>query len=269
MTERILRALRAIGDVPGVRQWRQRKFDKRFEAGLAVGCCRGILETYAQAASAATTSLPLGYDHADAANMHRDRAGAIFPSDYPVMLWLKNAFANGARDVLDLRGHIGIAYYAYQKAISFPEDLSWKVYDVPAVLASGRKEALQRDPSGHMTSAEDFSSASNGDVLFTSGCIQYLEGTLAQRINALARKPDWVLVNKLPLHTRRDYWTVQSIGTAFCAYHIQQCDQLYSGMKELGYRVLDNWENLETDCWIAFEPAHCPDRYQGAAFRLA
>jgi putative methyltransferase (TIGR04325 family) len=135
-------------------------------------------------------------------------------------------------------------------------------------MISGREEAKQRDPTGRLTFTEEFSSAADSDLLFTSGCVQYLEGSLAQRIESLPRKPQWVLVNLLPLHSQYDYWTLQSIGTAFCPYHIQQSAQFFSAMEKVGYRLLDKWENLEKNCWIAFEPTRSLDRYYGAAFRL-
>jgi putative methyltransferase (TIGR04325 family) len=76
------------------------------------------------------------------------------------------------------------------------------------------------------------------------------------------------LINLLPLHPQYHYWTVQSIGTAFCPYRIQHSETFFSDLARLGYRVEDRWENLEKECWVAFEPEHSLDRYHGAALRL-
>ncbi|HEY9064365.1 MAG TPA: methyltransferase, TIGR04325 family [Burkholderiaceae bacterium] len=247
---------------------RMRSFDAAFAAGLRVGCFRGVFATSAEAASAAPPTRPLGYDHDDAAAMYRDRLNRVYPADYPMMVWLKNAFADGARSVYDLGGHIGIAYYAYQHIIEFPNDVSWTVHDVPAVLESGRREAQQRDPARRLSFSDRHDAASGVDVLFTAGCLQYLEDTLAQRVAALQVKPTWLFVNLLPLHERRAYWTVQSIGTAFCPYRIQHTKTFFSDLQALGYDVLDTWENPEKECWIAFDPDHSLDRYHGAALRL-
>ena len=268
MAGRLHQALDRIGTLPGVLQWRRSRFDKSFEAGQSVGCCRGLFDTYAQAAAAAPATRPLGYDNTDAAGMYRDRIDRTYPSDYPMMLWLQKAFADGVRNVFDLGGHIGLAYYAYQRMVAFPSDVAWRVHDVPAVMAAGRQEALQRDPSGRLTFSDDFDSAADADLLFTAGCLQYLEQTLAERIATLRRRPRWVLVNLLPLHERYAYWTVQSIGTAFCPYRIQQSQAFFSELEKLGYRLQDKWENLEKECWVAFEPAHCLNRYHGAALKL-
>ena len=264
----IQRAVDGIANLPGLRQMRRRRFDEAFAAGQRVGCCRGLYETAAEAAKHAPPTRPLGYDNDAAAEMYRDRLSRVYPSDYPMMVWLENAFAAGARTVYDLGGHIGIAYYAYQRVITFPDDLSWTVHDVPAVLESGRREALQRDPTGRLKFSERVDAASGMDVLFTAGCLQYLEETLAQRLAPLHDKPSWLFVNLLPLHERHAYWTVQSIGTAFCPYRIQHTKTFFAELEALGYEVLDTWENVDKSCWIAFEPEHSLDRYQGAALRL-
>ena len=268
MNGRLVTALDRIAKLPGIHQLREARFNEAFVNGKAVGCCRGIFQSYAAAASAAPETRPLGYDHVDAAAMYHDRLERVYPSDYPMMLWLQKAFADGARQVLDLGGHIGVAYYAYQRMVPFPDDVAWRVHDVPAVMAAGRQEALSRDPSRRLSFADRFESGPDTGLLFTAGCLQYLEETLAQRIASLKRRQRWLLVNLLPLHPRFHYWTVQSIGTAFCPYRIQHSETFFSDLARLGYRLEDRWENLEKECWVAFEPEHSLDRYHGAALRL-
>jgi len=260
--------LERIVGLPGFLQLRKIRFDRAFDAGRAVGCCRGLFATYGDAAVAAPKSRPLGYNHADAANMYRDRLSRVYPSDYPMMLWLQKAFAAGARDIFDLGGHIGLKYYAYRRLVEFPDDLSWRVYDVPAVLAKGRQEALKLDHARRLTFTDRGETAAEADVLFTAGCLQYLEETLAQRVASLRQRPRWLLVNVVPLHERFSFWTVQCIGTAFCPYRIQRMQTFFSELEQLGYRVLDIWENPDTECWIAFEPKYSLDHYSGAALRL-
>jgi len=268
MSGRVQRALTQVGNLPGLLHWRKNAFDKRFESGQAIGCCRGVFDAYPQAAAAAPSTRPLGYDHTDAAGMYRDRLNAIYPSDYPMMLWLQKAFENGVRNVFDLGGHIGLAYYAYQRVLAFPSDISWTVNDVPSVVAAGRQEALKLDPAGRLQFADGFDGAANADMLFTAGCLQYLEQTLAERIASLARRPRWILVNLLPLHDQFAYWTVQSIGTAFCPYRIQRSQNFFADLEQLGYQVEDKWTNLDKSCWVAFEPERSLDRYHGAALKL-
>lgn len=258
----------SLGRMPGILPWRQRRFSQSFEDGRFVGCCSGIFRTWEQAVSAAPETSPLGYDHAAGSEMYRDRLASIYPSDYPMMLWLQKTLSEGVRNVFDLGGHIGVSYYAYQQVLEFPTNLSWVVHDVPAVMDAGRSEASRLDPLHRLKFADSFLLAAQSDLLFTSGCLQYLRETLAQRLRTLPKLPQWVLVNLLPLHEKYEFWTVQSIGTAFCAYRIQQFQTFFADMAQIGYRPLDIWDNLEKDCWIAFEPEHSLDRYKGVAFKL-
>jgi putative methyltransferase (TIGR04325 family) len=268
MLERLHHAVDRAAAWPGVRHWRRRRFDAGFDAGGFGGTCRGIYESYDQAAAAAPHTLPLGYDHERAADLYRDRLERVFPSDYPMMFWLQRAFAAGARQVFDLGGHVGVSYYAYQRYLDFPADCTWTVCDVPAVLQAAAGMARQRDAHGRLRFTECFEQARDADVLFTSGCAQYLPETLAQRLASLDRLPPTILINLLPLHDHDDFWTVQSIGAAFCPYHIQQFEHFFIELAALGYTVQDRWENLEKRCQVAFDPAHSLDRYWGAELTL-
>jgi putative methyltransferase (TIGR04325 family) len=256
-------------DVPLIARLRMKRFDAAFADGHYTGDFRGVFDTYADCAAAAPKSMPMGYDNEDMAAMYRNRLERIYPGDYPMVLWLGKAFAAGATRVFDLGGHVGIGYYAYRRYLDYPAGLSWQVHDVPAVMASGRALATERDTWKQLDFVEDFDAAADADVLFTSGCIQYLEQTLAQRIEALKKRPEWVFVNLLPLHDTLDYWTVQSTGKAFCPYHIQRRKDFFDALEKLGYRTLDVWENAEKRCPIAFDPGHSLEWYYGAALRLS
>ena len=159
MNGRLVTALDRIARLPGIHQLREARFNEAFVNGRAVGCCRGVFRSHAEAAAAAPETRPLGYDHVDAATMYHDRLERVYPSDYPMMLWLENAFADGARQVLDLGGHIGIAYYAYQRMIPFPADVAWRVHDVPAVKSrsvsgpDSKRSAKLRRRAGSRASA--------------------------------------------------------------------------------------------------------------------
>jgi putative methyltransferase (TIGR04325 family) len=268
MSDHLLHAIDRLRALPGVLQWRKHRFDRRFESGHEAGNCRGLFSSCWSAAATGPASRPLGYDNPHAAAMYRERLDRVYPSDYPMMLWLQHAFDEGVRRVLDLGGHVGVAYYAYQRFLQFPDDVHWTVCDVPAVVHAGRALARERAPSGRLHFTESFAEAASADLLFTSGCLQFLPETLGERLAALPLRPRWLLVNLLPLHDERAYWTLQSIGTAYCPYRIQHAATFFGELEALGYRVIDRWDNLEKRCWIAFEPEHSFDHYRGALLRL-
>jgi putative methyltransferase (TIGR04325 family) len=272
MQTRLHSLLDRLLEAPPVAAWRRVRFDASFEKGGYGGVCRGVYSSHAQAAAAAARGIALGYDNEAAGKMYLERLERVYPADYPMMLWLDHAFEEGARRVFDLGGHVGIAYYAYRRFVHFPADLSWLVHDVPAVMEAGQALARERDSFGQIAFVDEPSAAAEAaraDVFFTSGCQQYLEQPLAERLRSLSRLPTWVLVNLLPLHETADYWTVQSIGAALCPYHIERRSAFVESMRSLGYTVEDAWENAEKRCEVAFSPEHDLDRYHGMAFRLA
>lgn len=268
MSEQVHQLLDMALAAPGVLQWRIKRFDTAFKLGHYGGVCRGVYTTYQEAANAATSALPLGYNHLAGAQMYRDRLDRVWPGDYPMMLWLERAFQNGVKRVFDLGGHVGVSYYAYQKYIAFPPGLAWQVHDVPAVMAAGRDMARERDTFGSLTFVDAFAPAACADALFTSGCLQYLQSSLADMLAALAQRPRWVLLNLIPLHDTLDYWTVQSIGQALCPYRIQRRSVFFADLQALGYEVLDTWQNAEKRCQVAFSPKHSIEGYVGAALKL-
>ena len=268
MSEKLHQLLDKALAVPPVLNWRMKRHDAAFSQGHYGGTCRGVYKSYREAADAAPKTLPLGYDHEGPAAMYRDRLGQVFPSDFAMMLWLERAFADGATRVFDLGGHVGVGYYAYQRYLKYPDTLNWRVFEVPAVIKAGREIALERDSRRALTFVDQFELAGAADILFTSGCLQYLEESLAAKLVTLPHRPRWLLVNLLPLHDELEYWTVQSIGTAFCPYRIQCKSTFFSELERLGYEVLDVWENPEKRCEVAFAPEHSLDRYFGAALKL-
>jgi putative methyltransferase (TIGR04325 family) len=266
---RIERAVHAVLGLPGIAWLRRRRFDAAFAAGRRVGVCRGVHRSYREAVAAAPATRPLGYDHEGTAAMYRDRIDHVYSSDYPMMLWLGKSFDDGARRVFDLGGHVGISYYAYAGYLDYPASLEWRVHDVPAVLAAGRTLARERDVRRSLHFADSFDEASGSDVLFTAGCVQYLETTLAEKLAALPERPRWVLVNLLPLHACESFWTVQSIGEAFCPYRVERRSDFFDAMRANGYELVDSWENPDKACIVALEPAYSVRGYAGAAFVLA
>ncbi len=268
MSERLHQLLDKALAAPPILNWRMKRHDAAFSQGRYGGTCRGVYRSYAEAADAAPKALPLGYDHEGPAAMYRDRLEQVFPSDFAMMLWLEKVFADGATRLFDLGGHVGVSYYAYQRYLKYPDALNWQIFEVPAVIKAGRGIALERDRRRALTFVDQFELASEADVLFTSGCLQYLEDTLAVKLASLARKPRWLLVNLLPLHDQLEYWTVQSIGSAFCPYRIQRRSTFFSDLEQIGYEVLDVWENPEKHCEVAFAPERSLDGYFGAALKL-
>lgn len=252
---------------PVLSGWLRGRYEREFAANRNRNLFRGVFASFEEAERSAPAGRPLGYDNEAAAAMYLDRTRRIYPTDYPVLFWLERLFAAGTSRVFDLGGHIGVSYYAYRRYLAYPAALHWRVHDVPAVMAEGRRLAAEKDREGRLAFADRFEEADGFDLLIAQGSVQYLPDTLDARIARLAHAPRHVLVNLLPLHDRDSYWTLQSIGTAFCPYRVESSGEFLSRFRALGYEIVDTWENPDKRCEIPFHPDHSLDRYHGFLFR--
>jgi len=258
------RMVDGLTQMPGLRQL---LYEVRFRRNLRENLYRGVYASFDAAAAAAPANEPLGYDTAAAAGMYRDRMKVVFPTDYPVLFWLQQLFAKGCTQLFELGGHVGVSYYAYQTVMSYPDTLRWVVSDVPAVMERGAALAKNQDELGKLSFEGDFSKAAQADVFLAMGVLQYLPETLAERLASLERKPRHLLLNLTPLHPERAYFTLQSNGTAFCPYRIEQMSAFLDSLKALGYTVRDTWINPDKTCKIHFHPKLSLDRYYGFYLR--
>ncbi|MCC7055750.1 MAG: methyltransferase, TIGR04325 family [Gemmatimonadaceae bacterium] len=267
MSAALHRLLDSALAAPGISTIVERRFDRLFASGALPGMCHGVFRSYAAAAAAAPDTLPLGYDNEASARLYHERMDRVYPGDYPAMLWLQKLFAAGVTRVFDLGGHVGISYYAYQEYVDYPDALRWELFDVPAVLDAAAGIAAKRDTRRALHVTDSLAGAAQCDLLFTAGCLQYLEVPLAQQLRTLPAMPEWILINVVPMHEHTDFWTVQSIQTAFCPYHVQHGDSFFSDLAALGYDVVDRWVNAEKHCTVKFRSYHSVKGYVGAVLR--
>lgn len=227
---------------------------------------RGVFDSFDAAQASAPPGRPVSYDNAGAAAMYEERLSAVYPSDYPVLYWLQRLLGQGIGRLFEIGGHIGVGYYAYQRFLDYPPALRWTVMDLPAVVEQGRRYAQTHDARGQLAFTTDVAEAGQADLLFASGSLQYLPQALDQILPTLSARPGWLLINMLPVHPTRQYYTLQNIVTAYCAYRIDSRERFVHALAEQGYRLRDEWQNAEKSCHIAFEPAHSLDHYCGFLF---
>lgn len=263
------RAVDVIAGWPVIDGLLRRRYERTFASNRDGNLFRGVYGSFEEAARSAPGSRPLGYDNPDSAAMYLDRTRRTYPTDYPVLFWLQRLLAGGCRRLFDLGGHIGVSYYAYRRLLDYPADLQWRVHDVPEVMARGRAFAAERDAARQLAFADRFGDCAGSDILFALGSVQYLPETLAGRLRPLTDRPRHLLLNLVPLHERETYFTLQSVGTAFCPYRVTAAGEFLSSFEDLGYALVDTWENPGKSCIIPFHPAHSIDRYHGFHFRRA
>ncbi|MEX1827174.1 TIGR04325 family methyltransferase [Luteibacter sp. CQ10] len=255
--------------LPFLRAWQEARYARRFFAHTALThhLYRGVFATFDEAQASIPADHASGYDNTDSAELYRERTRRVFINDYPMIHWLGRCFDEGMDEVFDIGGHIGIAYYAYRKYLTYPKDLRWTVMDVPAVNAAGEHWAAEHDLAHQLHFADDVADASGCGVLFAAGSLQYLRYSLASALRRMPTKPRYLLLNSVPVHLHESYFTVQNIGVACCPYRVTAEREFLGGLTGLGYRLLDRWENPQRHCTIPFHPELSLDRYFGFAMR--
>lgn len=265
-TDTMHQAIERLAMAPGLRSAAERAYWRRFSNNVEANLFHGVFDSAADAVASAPPSRPLGYDNADSANLAY--LSRIYPTDYAALFWLANSLAGGMRSVFDLGGHVGIKYYAFRRAIAYPPELKWMVCDVPAVVTRGRELARERDGERCLHFTDEYSHASGFDVLYASGSLQYLPLTLAALITGLPVRPRRLVVNLTPIHPSRSFYTLNSIGTAFCPYRVQSRDEFLDGVIGCGYEKRDEWENTGKTMRIPFHEGYDVDHYSGYCFDL-
>ena len=262
----------AAAELPGLRHLARPLYRRRFQRPFGDdNSYYGVYGNFAEAEAAArelsTRSLPPTYDTEAAGRVYRDQLHRIRVSDYPLVYWLSRLLSEGRRRVFDLGGNIGVSYYGFGHYLDYPADLRWQVHDVPAVMAAGRKWAVQHDPQQRIAFADSPDHADGADVLLSTGALQYLDYTLPQLLQRLSQPPPHVLVNLTPVHPTRGYFTLQNVTFAICPYRVMARPELVAGMESLGYRIVDEWNSRERGLKVPFEPTCTIDNYSGFHFR--
>lgn len=262
--ETIHRTVDKLAMAPGIRSVAQRRYVRRFVNNRDQNLFLGVFDSFDAAAASAPKVRPVGYDNEDSANM--PYASVITPRDYPAVFWLSRSFTEGMRSVLDLGGHLGVKYYAFRRVIGYPDDLRWTVCDVPAVVKRGRELAVTRAREGKLHFTEHFEEAANHEVLFASGSLQYLPMTLAELLRRLPKMPRRLVINGTPIHQTKSFFTLNSIGTAFCPYRVQARERFIEEIRLLGYDKRDEWENTGKAMVIPYKAGYDVPHYSGFCF---
>jgi putative methyltransferase (TIGR04325 family) len=220
-------------------------FTRKLMARTPQNGCYGAFETFEGAAAAAPKSEALGYDAAQTSTWYRDLMERVHHDDYPLLYWFEKALL-GSQCVVEIGGHVGVAYYAFATKLSYPEDLRWTIVDVPSVTAEGENLAKKRQQT-QLLFANDFTHAlAPMDILIASGSLQYVPGPmLPEKLRSMDVRPKHIMIHKTPVIERpKGYVTLQNIGTAWCPYRIFSYSELVQPLIDMGYELVDTWAKI-------------------------
>ena len=252
--------------IPGVRSLIERSYRRAFVANRDKNLFHEVFDSFEAAATAATAYGTVGYDNVASADLYLDMMRVV-DHDYPAMFWLARSFKDGTRTVFDVGGSIGIKYYAFAKPLPVPNDVRWTVEDVPVVAQRGRELAVERGVSENLKFTDRFAEGDGSELLFASGSLQYLPRTLAEYLADWKTLPRRIVINTTPIHVQ-EFFTINSIGTAFCPYRVQNQAKLVRSLGQLGYKMFDQWSNVGKALRLPLRPDLSLDHYRGFCFDL-
>jgi putative methyltransferase (TIGR04325 family) len=258
-------SLSALRELPMIRGALKARFERRFTTPDAVGCLSGSYPSFDDAIAAAPKAMAVGYDFEDAGTLYRERMNRVLLKDYPALLWLSRVMPE-ARRMFDIGGHVGLMYYSYRRYLPFRNDLVWTVCDVPAVTRRGEELARERHEA-QLRFTTRLGDMDGSDVVLATGSLQYIRQPIRELLTSLMVKPQHVLINETPTHPEQQFITLQNIGVSICAYRIAHHGSIVGPMIELGYDLVDSWEDPVRRTGIPYVTGPHDIAYSGFYFR--
>ncbi len=182
----------------------------------------------------------VGYNHDVVAPIAFEAMCQLMLWDYPVLFWLARLLDKAPR-VLDAGGHMGTKYRAFGRHVSLKPPVEWTVYDLPAIVESGRTRAMPEGRADLMF-VDAIDSLPSTDLLLTSGLLQYLDIPFSTLVGKLPSRPKHLLINKVAMWDQSATFTLENFGVSMVPYQIRNRQEFLNELAELGYRILDEWQ---------------------------
>jgi putative methyltransferase (TIGR04325 family) len=257
-----------IKQLPFLRTWLKRRALRKYLSPQGAGYHAGRFATF-DAARAWLPATP-GFVHERFTDEYvNERSKRIYTFDYPVLVWLRHAFDQGAASILDVGGSIGNHFYAYQRYLSYPAQIQWTVFELPAFIQQGRDVALQRAAKPlHFTDALT-PEVLSADIWIAAGVLEFMEfNQLGDMLDQAARRPTHIIINKLPLWNRDDIVSTQNIGFgSFVPHRVYNRSTFVAALESRGYKLLDEWEVPDRSFTSLGAPEDCFECYSGLYFK--
>lgn len=232
-----------IKRLPLIGSWLRQRAIRKYLSPRGRGHHSGHFDTFAQARAWLPSSPEFSHDKFTDEYVH-ERSQRVSPFDYPVLFWLREAFASGCSTVLDIGGSIGNQYYAYQRYLSYPASLQWRIQELSAFIAQGRELAQQRGACALSFSDAWPAQWLDSEIWLAAGVLEFMESqSLPALLARAAHKPRHILLNKLPLSEAAAFVSSQNIGFgAYVPHHVFNRQAFIASVEAVGYELVDAWE---------------------------
>jgi len=227
---------------------------------------RRSFSSFDEAKSCSAKFINAGHEHEDDIRMHLSSSRAARESDYPVFFYLSQS-EKPLRSVFDFGGNIGNLFYCYQNYLNLPQDISWKVYDLPELRQAGQNIAAERGES-RLRYVDGLDQLDPADLLLASGSLHYFESSLPQLLAQAKRLPSRVIVNRTPFSNAEDLITIQDNGSFLVPCKLHNKQKFVDGMATLGYKLRGSWPVAERALYVPLHPDCSSATYFGFYFEL-
>lgn len=222
----------------------------------------GVFPTFSAARSAFPSQLNNGWEHEAIV-----AADYFQPSLYATLYWLARTIQEGS-SIIDFGGAIGQTHREFVQRAALPESVSWTVVDLAPAIRQGRELAAARGTTG-LYFAERLDELECCDIFLSRGCLQYVEASLTDLISVLAKPPEYLLLDKIPLSNGPGFVTIQNLGLSATPYKIFNRESFLAPLLQLGYFVLDEWPVQDLTCAVAFHPERFLPNHSGLLLKLS
>jgi putative methyltransferase (TIGR04325 family) len=259
-----------FGDFIGRSEFISDQYRQRISV-TKINACQGIYSSHADAARECS----VGWDEPNLAEALGDGArrfvdanppsadmGPPQVSTYAVLMWLNKLIKPGTR-IIDVGGATGIVYWLYRRYFTLPEGVTWVVIDMPAVVEHGRSQTKTADQAQLMFQTE-IGPTGPDDILMALGSLQYMAPSQFQLFVTAAAGCRTVIVNKIALVDKAEFWTVQYLGTSRATYWIANRAAFFAAFAAIGFKCVETWPVPEISVGIPFASAHTNPSISGA-----
>jgi putative methyltransferase (TIGR04325 family) len=231
----------------------------------AISSPHGWYATFDEAWTAARQAVPVGHEDPGEIEVHLRHSEALRPSDYAALYWISHIYPLNPK-IFDFGGNVGNLYYSYSPRLPDLGHIEWTVFDIPAVLATGRKIALERKACG-LRFADSVDAFEKGEILLVSGAFHYWEQDVSAFLRQFRNPPQHIIINRSPVHdTQPSFITVQRTPTCAFPCRVWNCDQLVTSFAASGYKLIDRWQAMELSLKLPLFPDLSVPGYSGFYF---
>lgn len=228
---------------------------------------RGVYSSKKEALAAAK-----GHDEYDIVNEEKGRnlevelaslQSPIEDYEYPLFYWLSRLLGKDSA-VYELGGSVGHLFFKSLASGLHPPGLRWTIAELPAAVELGARIAeMKKAQNLNFVDSSNTGPVSAG-LFITAGTIQYMDAGFEALLEPCS--PDHVLINHLPVHDIRSYWTLQQLKYCEVPYFVRTETEVTTQLNELGFELINSWR-WPRSIEVPFHSSAAVGSYNGYYFR--